>query len=438
MPRTTMLSTIAWVVPVLVSTIDTTRPLIDTASSFPLSAGFVGSMKTGTPMRVRTVTWFALAGLAALGSSSMSRRYAFSIGPCATVVPMRTRWVVCGLTATSGGKITRSLVGVSCMAPFGGVWSHANPLISNRISVAVGLLMVSTALFASALRRMSSGSTENVACACAADADSASTTMAVPAIRQIRRLIIGRPFLEQHRDEHGVLARALGDVLSAGDAPVDDELPGRVRRRDSAVEPLAFAVPPALRARRIAIGLVGKERSVGAGHAARRPLCVRPVVHRDADGRALRAGDGERRLAVERRRGVREDGIVAAEGQRLRLNRALADDVCVDLHVGGRLSALGRHHRGGHAERGGGRGRRDRDSRSVHTPGTLDPRTPNRYAKSAHAAVYSRIVTTAPWRIRPVEAGDVERWIDLRHALWPDAPRDELAGEARAYLDGRG
>jgi methyltransferase (TIGR00027 family) len=32
----------------------------------------------------------------------------------------------------------------------------------------------------------------------------------------------------------------------------------------------------------------------------------------------------------------------------------------------------------------------------------------------------------------------VERWVDLRHALWPDQPRDELAAEARAYLAGHG
>lgn len=40
--------------------------------------------------------------------------------------------------------------------------------------------------------------------------------------------------------------------------------------------------------------------------------------------------------------------------------------------------------------------------------------------------------------VRAAAAGDAERWIDLRHALWPDHPRDELAAEARAYLEGRG
>lgn len=40
--------------------------------------------------------------------------------------------------------------------------------------------------------------------------------------------------------------------------------------------------------------------------------------------------------------------------------------------------------------------------------------------------------------IRPVERADADRWIDLRLALWPDQPRDELAAEAHAYLDGRG
>ena len=42
------------------------------------------------------------------------------------------------------------------------------------------------------------------------------------------------------------------------------------------------------------------------------------------------------------------------------------------------------------------------------------------------------------WHVRPVESGDAERWIDLRHALWPDAARDELSAEARAYLAGGG
>jgi aminoglycoside 6'-N-acetyltransferase I len=40
--------------------------------------------------------------------------------------------------------------------------------------------------------------------------------------------------------------------------------------------------------------------------------------------------------------------------------------------------------------------------------------------------------------VRPVAPPDAERWIDLRHALWFDQPREELAAEARAYLDGRG
>jgi aminoglycoside 6'-N-acetyltransferase I len=48
------------------------------------------------------------------------------------------------------------------------------------------------------------------------------------------------------------------------------------------------------------------------------------------------------------------------------------------------------------------------------------------------------VTATSSWRIRPVDAGDVERWIDLRYALWPSEPREELAAEARAYLDGRG
>ena len=44
----------------------------------------------------------------------------------------------------------------------------------------------------------------------------------------------------------------------------------------------------------------------------------------------------------------------------------------------------------------------------------------------------------AAFTVRPVTPADAERWIDLRHALWPDASRDELGAEARAYLDGRG
>ena len=40
--------------------------------------------------------------------------------------------------------------------------------------------------------------------------------------------------------------------------------------------------------------------------------------------------------------------------------------------------------------------------------------------------------------VRPVTPADAARWIDHRHALWPDATRDELAAEAQAYLDGRG
>jgi aminoglycoside 6'-N-acetyltransferase I len=40
--------------------------------------------------------------------------------------------------------------------------------------------------------------------------------------------------------------------------------------------------------------------------------------------------------------------------------------------------------------------------------------------------------------VRPVTPADAERWIDLRHALWPDQPRDELAAEAYAYFAGRG
>ena len=43
-----------------------------------------------------------------------------------------------------------------------------------------------------------------------------------------------------------------------------------------------------------------------------------------------------------------------------------------------------------------------------------------------------------PIVVRAAAARDADRWIDLRHALWADQPRDELAAEARAYLEGRG
>jgi aminoglycoside 6'-N-acetyltransferase I len=39
-------------------------------------------------------------------------------------------------------------------------------------------------------------------------------------------------------------------------------------------------------------------------------------------------------------------------------------------------------------------------------------------------------------RVRPARASDAHAWADLRHALWPDQPRDELAAEAEAFLRG--
>jgi hypothetical protein len=53
------------------------------------------------------------------------------------------------------------------MMPSGGVWSQANALISNLISLAVGLVIVRTALVACPFSEMSSGSTENEVWACA-------------------------------------------------------------------------------------------------------------------------------------------------------------------------------------------------------------------------------------------------------------------------------
>jgi aminoglycoside 6'-N-acetyltransferase I len=48
------------------------------------------------------------------------------------------------------------------------------------------------------------------------------------------------------------------------------------------------------------------------------------------------------------------------------------------------------------------------------------------------------VVTRALIDVRPVAAPDADHWIDLRHALWPDQPRSELAAEAHAYFEGRG
>src|SRR5262249_55046943 len=40
--------------------------------------------------------------------------------------------------------------------------------------------------------------------------------------------------------------------------------------------------------------------------------------------------------------------------------------------------------------------------------------------------------------VRPVTSADRDRWTAMRHALWPEADRDELAVEADAYLRGEG
>lgn len=40
--------------------------------------------------------------------------------------------------------------------------------------------------------------------------------------------------------------------------------------------------------------------------------------------------------------------------------------------------------------------------------------------------------------VRPISPIDRDRWIDLRAALWPDPPREELAAEADAFLTGGG
>lgn len=40
--------------------------------------------------------------------------------------------------------------------------------------------------------------------------------------------------------------------------------------------------------------------------------------------------------------------------------------------------------------------------------------------------------------VHPVTTADRNRWVEMRHALWPDAVRDELGREADAYLRGEG
>jgi aminoglycoside 6'-N-acetyltransferase I len=39
-------------------------------------------------------------------------------------------------------------------------------------------------------------------------------------------------------------------------------------------------------------------------------------------------------------------------------------------------------------------------------------------------------------RVRPAQPSDARRWGELRHALWPDQPLQELAAEADAFLQG--
>lgn len=39
-------------------------------------------------------------------------------------------------------------------------------------------------------------------------------------------------------------------------------------------------------------------------------------------------------------------------------------------------------------------------------------------------------------RVRPAQPSDARRWAELRHALWPDQPLEELAAEADAFVRG--
>jgi aminoglycoside 6'-N-acetyltransferase I len=38
-------------------------------------------------------------------------------------------------------------------------------------------------------------------------------------------------------------------------------------------------------------------------------------------------------------------------------------------------------------------------------------------------------------QVRPLDRGEIASWVDLRAALWPDQPRDELESEGRAAID---
>src|SRR3954468_23900798 len=100
--------------------------------------------------------------------------------------------------------------------------------------------MVRTALFASAPRRMSSGSTENVDCArTLTDASAAASAVTAMKVRRMPMAKRSVSVLELHGDENDVLERAFSDVLAPRDAAVDDELPRIARRRDAAVEAVA-------------------------------------------------------------------------------------------------------------------------------------------------------------------------------------------------------
>src|SRR5215471_7345852 len=98
---------------------------------------------------------------------------------------------------------------------------------------AVGLVMVMTALVVWPSSRMRSRSTENVDWAETAVAI-AAIAAAAPSARHVRRSMASA-LSELDRHENRVLEGALGDVLPAGHAAIDDELPRIARRRHARV-----------------------------------------------------------------------------------------------------------------------------------------------------------------------------------------------------------
>jgi hypothetical protein len=119
------------------------------------------------------------------------------------------------------------------MTPSGGVWSQANALISNLMSLAVGLVIVRTALVAP-VQRDEQRSTENEVWACATPREAVNTA-ARPTRAMNRNSLLASLTLELHGDEHGILKAPSAASWAAGHPTVDDEL-ARVVTGDAAVE----------------------------------------------------------------------------------------------------------------------------------------------------------------------------------------------------------